>query len=145
VEKLEVNKYKRDPGVKLVTAYTKLDDEKKELKEKIAHIEQEQEKIAEAAIELAEREDIRVIDGPDKRLVITLKEELGAPTRKDDQEKWTGLRQFLIENDKYTDVSTVNNSMLNAKLKSWPRDVVDRIRNFLIKKKIRKVDLKNKD
>ncbi|MGD2246599.1 MAG: PD-(D/E)XK nuclease family protein [Candidatus Aminicenantes bacterium] len=145
VEKLDVNKYKKDPGVKLVTAYTKLEDEKKELKERISGIEQEQAKIAEAAIDLAEREDIRVIDGPDKRLVVTLKEELAAPTRKDDQEKWTGLKQFLIENDKYVDVSAVNNSMLNKRLKSWSGEVVDRIKDFLVKKEIRKVDLKNKN
>ncbi len=145
VEKLEENKYKKDPGVKMVTAYTKLEEEKKELKEKIASIEHEQAKIAEAAIELAEREDIRVIDGPGKRLVITLKEELAAPTRKDDQEKWTRLRQFLIENDKYRDVSTVNNSMLIKTMKTWPRDVLARIKDFLVKKKIRKVDLKNKN
>lgn len=144
VEKFEDNKYKKDPGVKLVTAYTTLEDEKKELKEKITGIEQEQAKIAEAAIELAEREDIRVIDGPDKQLVVILKEEIGAPTRKDDQERWEGLRQFLIENDKYADVSTVNNRMLNKMLKSWPGEVVDRIKDFLIKKEIRKVDLKNK-
>jgi hypothetical protein len=78
-------------------------------------------------------------------LVVTIKEELGAPTRKDDQEKWAGLRQFLIENDKYADVSTVNNSMLNKRLKSWSIEVVDRIKDFLVKKKIRKVDLKNKN
>ena len=145
MEKLEVNKYKKDPGVKLVTAYTELEAEKKELKEKIAGIEQEQAKIAEAAIELAEKEDVRVIDGPDKQLVVTVKKELGAPTRKDDQEKWKGLRQFLIENNKYTDVSTVNNSMLSKTLKSWPSEVVNRVKDFLVKKEIRKVDLKNKN
>ena len=145
VEKLEVNKYKKDPGVKLVTAYTELEAEKKELKEKIAGIEQEQAKIAEAAIELAEKEDVRVIDGPDKQLVVTVKKELGAPTRKDDHEKWIGLRQFLIENNKYTDVSTVNNSMLSKTLKSWPSEVVNRVKDFLVKKEIRKVDLKNKN
>jgi len=144
VEKLEENKYKKDPGVKLVAAYSKLEEDKKKLKDKISEIEQEQEKIAEAAVEFAEREGSRVIDGPDKQLVVTIKEELGAPTRKDNQEKWKGLREFLIENDKYTDVSTVNNSMLTKMLKTWPHEVEVRIKDFLIKKVIRRVDLKNK-
>lgn len=144
VEKLEENKYRKDPGVKLVAAYSELEEDKKKLKEKISEIEQEQEKIAEAAIEFAERENSQVIDGPDKQLVVTIKEEPGAPTRKDNQEKWKGLREFLIENDKYTDVSTVNNSMLTRMLKTWPHEVVDRIKDFLVKKVIRKVDLKNK-
>lgn len=144
VEKLEVNKYKKDPGVKLVAAYSELEEDKKKLKDKISEIEKEQEKIAEAAIEFAEREGSQVIDGPDKQLVVTVKEELGAPTRRDNQEKWKGLREYLIENNKYTDVSTVNNSMLNKMLKTWPHEAVERIKDFLVKKLVRKVDLKNK-
>lgn len=144
VEKLEENEYRKDPGVKLVTAYSKLEDEKKQLKEKISSIEDEQAKIAEAAIELAEREEIKVIEGADKQLLVTVREELGAPTRRDNQEKWDGLRKFLIENEKYTEVSTVNNSMLNRMLKSWPGEIVKKIKGFLIKKEIRKVELKNK-
>jgi putative RecB family exonuclease len=144
VEKLEENKYKKDPGVKLVAAYSELEEDKKKLKDKISEIEKEQEKIAEAAIEFSEREGSLVIDGPDKQLVVTVKEDLGAPTRKDNQDKWEGLREFLIENDRYTDVSTVNNSMLTRMMKTWPHEVVDRIKDFLVKKVIRKVDLKSK-
>ncbi len=144
VEKLEENKYRKDPGVKLVAAYSELEEEKKKLKDKISGIEQEQDKIAEAAIEFAEREGSQVIDGPDKRLVVTVKEELGAPTRKDDQDKWEKLRAFLIEKNQYAEVSTVNSSMLQRMLKSWPHDVVDRVKKFLVKKVIRKVELKNK-
>jgi putative RecB family exonuclease len=144
VEKLDENKYRKDPGVKLVTSYSKLEEEKKQLKAKIAEIEQEQAKIAEAAIEFAEKEDSWVIDGPDKQLVVTVKEELGAPSRKDDTEKWEGLRNILIESDRYIDVSTVNSSMLNKMLKSWPQEFIDKIIGFLSKKTIKKVDLKNK-
>ncbi len=144
MEKLEENKYRKDPGVKLVTSYSKLEEEKKQLKAKIAEIEQEQAKIAEAAVEFAEKEDSWVIDGPDKQLVVTVKEELGAPSRKEDSEKWEGLRNILIESDKYVDVSTVNSSMLNRMLKSWPQEFIDKIKGFLSKKTIKKVDLKNK-
>jgi len=144
MEKLDENKYRKDPGVKLVTSYSKLEEEKKQLKAKIAEIEQEQAKIAEAAVEFAEKEDSWVIDGPDKQLVVTVKEELGAPARTEDTEKWEGLRNILIENDKYVDVSTVNSSMLNRMLKSWPQEFIDKIKGFLSKKTIKKVDLKNK-
>jgi putative RecB family exonuclease len=145
VEILEENTYRNDPGVKLVTAYSELEEKKKQLKEKIFEIEQEQEKIAEAAIEFAKRENIQVIDGPDKQLVVTIKEELAAPTRRDDQDKWEGLRESLIESDKYVEVSTVNSSMLNRMLKSWPRELVAKIKDFLVKKVIRKVDLRKKN
>ncbi len=144
MEKLDENKYRKDPGVKLVTCYSELEEEKKQLKAKISEIEQEQAKIAEAAVEFAEKEDSWVIDGPDKQLVVTVKEELGAPSRKEDSEKWEGLRNILVESDKYVDVSTVNSSMLNRMLKSWPQEFIDKIKDFLSKKTIKKVDLKNK-
>jgi putative RecB family exonuclease len=144
MEKLDENKYKKDPGVKLVTSYSELEEEKKQLKAKIAEIEQEQAKIAEAAVEFAEKEDSWVIDGPDKQLVVTVKEELGVPSRKEDSEKWEGLRNILIESDKYVDVSIVNSSMLNRMIKSWPQEFIDKIKGFLSKKTIKKVDLKNK-
>ncbi|MDH5705366.1 MAG: PD-(D/E)XK nuclease family protein [Candidatus Aminicenantes bacterium] len=145
VEILEESKYRKDSGVKLVAAYSELEEKKKQLKEKIFEIEQEQDKIAEAAIEFAERENIQVIDGPDKQLVVTLKEELTAPTRRDDQDKWEGLRESLIESDKYIEVSTVNSSMLNRMMKSWPQELVAKIKDFLVKKVIRKVDLRKKN
>ena len=145
VEKLEENKYKKDSGVKLVTAYSELEEKKKQLKQNIFEIEQEQEKIAEAAIEFAEKKNIQVIDGPDKQLVVTVKEELAAPTRRDDQEKWVGLRESLVESGKYIEVSTVNSSMLNRMMQSWPQELVAKIRDYLVKKLIRKVDLRKKD
>jgi putative RecB family exonuclease len=144
MEKLDENKYKKDPGVKLVASYSELDEEKKQLKAKIAEIEQEQAKIAEAAIEFAENEDSWVIDGPDNQLVVTVKEELGTPSRKDDMEKWEGLRNILIKSDKYVDVSTVNSSMLSRMLKSWPQEFIEKIKGFLSKKTIKKVELKKK-
>lgn len=144
MEKLDENEYKKDPGVKLVTCYSELEEEKKQLKAKISEIEQEQAKIAEAAVEFAKKEDSWVIDGPDKQLVVTVKEELGVPSRKEDSEKWEGLRNILIKSDKYVDVSIVNSSMLNRMLKSWPQEFIDKIKGFLSKKTIKKVDLKNK-
>ena len=144
MEKLDENKYRNDPGVKLVTNYSRLEEEKKELKEKISEIEQEQAKIAEAAIEFAERENSRVIDGSEKQLVVTIKEEVSAPSRKEDLERWEGLRNILIESDKYVEVSTVNNNMLNRMLKSWPQEFIDKIKSFLARKITKKVYLKNK-
>ena len=92
----------------------------------------------------AERENSWVIDGHDKQLVVTVKEELGVPSRKEDMEKWEGLRSFLIDSDKYVEVSTVNSNMLNRMIKSWHQEIVDKIKGFLNRKVIKKVVLKNK-
>jgi len=145
VEKLDKNKYRQDSGVKLVTAYSELEEKKKKLKQEIIEIEKEQEEIAEAAIEFAEKKDIQVIDGPDKQLLVTIKEELAAPARRDDQDKWEGLRHSLIKSGKYIEVSTVNSSMLNRMMKSWPQELVAKIKDFLVKKVVRKVELRKKN
>jgi len=144
MEKLDVNEYKKDPGVKLVTDYKNFEEKKNELKEEINKIEERQNKIKEAAIEFAEKNKISVIDGPNALLKVDIKEELRAPTRKENQEKWENLRELLIKEDKYNDVSTVNANMLNFRLKTWPSEFIDKISEFLIKKKTEIVRLLKK-
>jgi len=145
MEKLDVNEYRKDPGVKLVSKYAELEEEKSELKKRIFDIEEEQARIQEAAVELAEREDIQVIDGPDKRLVVTIKKELRAPTRKENPENWEKLRSILVKEHKYEEVSTVNNNMLSVKMRNWPKEFIDKIKKLFIDKEIKRVDLRSKN
>lgn len=144
VDRMEPNEYFKDPGIKLVSMYAQLENEKRELKKKIFAIEKEQAKIAEAVIKMAEQEDIRLIDGPENQLLVTIKEELAAPTRREDATKWQALRNFLIKENKYEEVSTVNNNMLNRMLRKWPQEFVDKIKIFLVKRVVKRVDLKKK-
>lgn len=134
MEAVSVNEYKKDPGVKLVSAYKELNEKKNELQEEIKNIEAEQSKIEEAAIEFAKKENISIIDGPDARLKIDIKTELKAPTKTEDEERWYQLREILIKENKYQDVSTVNNNMMNFKIRQWPADFVKKISKFLIQK-----------
>lgn len=133
MEELPVNEYKKDPGVQLVAKYKAFEEGKNELKEEIQKIEEEQEKIKEAAIEFAEREKISIIDGPDAQLKVDIKDELRAPTRAEDQESWEKLREFLIQEGKYQEVSTVNGNMLNFKIRNkvWSSDFAKKIEQFL--------------
>lgn len=133
MEELEINEYKKDPGVKLVSEYKKLEEAKNEFKEEIYKIEEEQEKIKEAAVEFAEREKISIIDGPDARLKVDIKDELRAPIRAEDQVSWEKLRDLLIQEQKYQEVSTVNGNMLNYRIRSniWPSDFIKKIEQFL--------------
>jgi len=145
MEQLDFNEYKNDPGVKLVSKYAELEEQKSDFKKRIFDIEEEQAKIEEAAIDLAKRENIQVIDGPDKQLVVTIKKELRVPTRKENPENWETLRSILVKENKYVEVSTVNNNMLNAKMRNWPKDFIAKIKKLLIDKEIKRVDLKSKN
>lgn len=134
MEDLSVNEYKKDPGVKLVSAYKELEERKHEFQEEIRAIEEEQGKISEAAVDFAKKNNISIIDGSDARLKVDIKDELRTPTKAEDEAKWWSLRDFLIKEGKYQDVSTVNANMMTYKIKEWPAEFVNKISKFLIKK-----------
>ncbi len=146
MEKVDINEYRNDPGVKLVAKYSELEDEKIRLKKRIEEIEKEQEKIKQAAIELAERENILVIDGPDKQLKIEIKDEYYTPAKSEYPDLWQKLRELLMKEGKYEDVSTVNRRMLNYHINSgsWSKELIEKIKKFLIRKVEKNVRLINK-
>lgn len=144
MEEIEINEYRNNPGVKLVAQYKKLEEQKNELKEELLRIEEEQEKISQAAIDFAREQNISIIDGPDAQLKVDIREEEKAPTRAEEPTKWEQLRSFLIDQGKYEEVSTVHGTMLNYRLRIWPADFIDKIREFLIKKTSQTVKLLKK-
>lgn len=133
METLDANEYRKDPGVKLVAKYAEFERAKSELTEKIYEIEKEEELIREAAIEFAENKGISIIDGPDAQLKIDIKDELKAPTRREDPNAWEALREVLKKEGKYEEVSTVNSNMISYRIKShiWRKDFVNKIKAFL--------------
>lgn len=133
MEMLPVNEYKKDPGVKLVVEYAKLEIEKSELEEKIDAIEIVQAQIKEAAIEFAEKNKVKIIDGPSAQFKIDIKDELAAPTKAEDPRSWKELRDILIKEGKYNDVSTVHSKSISAVISrgEWPAEFVKKIMKFL--------------
>lgn len=134
MEKLSVNKYLSDAGVKLVAEYKKFEEEKNELKEKISVIEDEQSKIGEAAISFAKKNNILVIDGADAQLKIDIKKETRPPTKMENEENWWELRNILIKENKFQDVSTINSNMMIYQMRKWPASLLEKINKFLIEK-----------
>lgn len=131
MEALPVNEYKQDSGVKLVAKYAEFERTKKDLNEKIYAIETEQKKIEEAAIEFAEKEGVSVIDGPEAQLKVDIKQELRPPTKAEDPESWQNLRDILIKEGKYNDVSTVNSNMFVYRVRKWPKEFIEKIKKYL--------------
>jgi len=144
MKKLPENEYLKDEGVVLVARYAELEEKKKELKKEIEGLEAEEAKVEEAAFAFAKKNSVRVIDGQGFQLTVSEKEETCAPMKKEDEAKWTALRELLISEDKYQDVSTVNNNMLNARLRTWGKDFYEKIKAFLITRITKSVYLKKK-
>lgn len=144
VESLDPNEYLKDPGVVLVAKYAELEALKKDHQDEIARIEDEQDKVKEAALAFAEREKVRVLDGPGHRLQVDVKDELAAPFKSEDESRWRGLRDFLIAEKKFSDVSTVNNMMLTSRMRDWPREFIERMKPFLVRRVTKVVYLRKK-
>lgn len=135
MEELPVNEYKKDPGVKLVKKYSEFEQEKDGLKTKIKGIDVEQNKIKEAAIEFATKEDISIIDGPDAVLKVDIKEEVKGPTKTKDPEQTENLKQLLIKENKLEEVAAVSNADLIKKIagKEWPENIIKKVEPFLVR------------
>jgi putative RecB family exonuclease len=144
MKKLPENEYLKDEGVVLVARYAELEEKKKELKKEIEDLEAEEAKVEEAAFTFAKKNGVRVIDGQGFQLTVSEKEETCAPMKKEDEAKWTALRELLIREGKYQDVSTVNNNMLNARLRTWGKDFYEKVKAFLITRVTKSVYLKKK-
>ena len=146
MEELPVNEYKKDPGVQLVKKFSSFEKEKSEFKTKIQGIEAEQEKIKEAAIEFAVKEEISVIDGPDAVLKVEIKEELKGPTKTKDPENTEKLKETLIAEGKLEEVATVSNPDLIRRVlgKEWPENIIRKVEPFLYKDEKQTVKLAKK-
>ncbi len=141
---LPVNEYLKDEGVALVARYAELEEKKKALVDAVAAVEAEEAAVAEAAFVFGAARGVRVIDGPGHRLVLCEKTEVAAPLKKEDPAKWEALRNLLREEKKFEDVSTINNYMLLSRMRSWPETLLARVREFLISRTTKTVQLKNK-
>lgn len=144
MKKLPENEYLKDEGVVLVARYAELEEKKKKLKAEIEKLEMEEAKVEEAALAFAKKHGVHVIDGQGFQLAVWEKEETCAPMKKEDEGKWTALRELLISEGKYPDVSTVNNNMLKARLRTWGKDFYEKVKAFLITRVTKSVSLKKK-
>jgi RecB family exonuclease len=143
-EKMEVNAYLEDPGVKLVARYAELEADKKLHRDRLAEIESEQKLVEEAALAFARRENVNVIDGPGHQLWVTSREEFDVPLKRDDPERWERLRTLVREANRFEEVATVNAAMLNARARGWPKAVYDKLVALLGRRTVWKVDFKEK-
>ena len=130
VNKLSVNKYLDDDGVKLVNTYAQLDFQKKEYNEKIKEIENELDEIKEAVIKYAASEGLEVIVGSDKQLKITEKQKVSFPAKNSEPRKT--LEEILKQLNKFEEVSTLDTFALERiiKEKDWDKEILEMIKGF---------------
>jgi len=144
-EKLLVNEYLSDDGVKLVNTFASFDLKKKEYKEKIKEIDKELEKLKEAVIKYAVKEGIEVIMGSDHKLKISEKQKVSILGKKGSSER-KALEEILRRLNKIEEVSTLDTFALERIIKDreWDDDILEKIKDFYTFKKVKSVSLSKK-
>lgn len=144
VNKLSVNKYLDDDGVKLVNTYVQLDFQKKEYNEKIKEIENELDEIKEAVIKYAASEGLEVIVGSNKQLKISEKQKVSFPAKNSEGRKT--LEEILRKLNKLEEVSTLDFYAFEKKIKNreWDYNTLEKIKNFYKEEVVKSVSVSKK-
>jgi putative RecB family exonuclease len=123
VEALPINEYLNEPGVVLVNKYVDLRKEK-------AEIEDEMEKVREAIIEYARREEVQVIKGSDCKARVKFDEKLKFPGKNDAGRP--ELEGIINRAEKWKEVSQLDTTSLVCIVEQglWSKDLIDRVMKY---------------
>ncbi len=123
VEALPVNEYLNEPGVVLVNKYA-------ELKEKASEVDEEIEKVKEAIIDYAKKEQVQVIKGSDRKVHVKFGEVLKFPGKNEPQRKQ--LDKSIIEAGKWTEVSQLDTTTLTRIIEGslWDKELIGEVMKY---------------
>jgi RecB family exonuclease len=123
VEALPANEYLNEPGVVLV-------NELAELKEKSQAIGEEMDKVKEALIEYARRENVTLIKGSGHKARVKFDEKLKFPGKNEAERQ--GLDEAIIQAGKWHEVSELETTALTRIVKAglWDKELIDQIMKY---------------
>lgn len=123
VEALPVNEYLNEPGVTLVNKYVALKDEAKKIDEEI-------EKVREAILEYARKEEVEVIKGSDRKVRVKFEEKLKFPGKNEEERQ--ELDNTIIEAGKWAEVSQLDATKLTDAIESglWSKDLIAKVMKY---------------
>ncbi|MCK4730378.1 MAG: PD-(D/E)XK nuclease family protein [Candidatus Aenigmarchaeota archaeon] len=139
-ENLEPNKFLEDSGVELVNKYAKLNDEKKEIVEKI---DKELEQIKEAIVKFCEREKVNSLNGSDYIARLWAKYVAKFPGKNDEKRKI--INNILKDNNLWDELSELDAFKLSRIYDTLPPEVIKKLDEFKKMEMIERVYLRKKN
>ncbi len=123
MEALPVKEYLKEPGVTLVNKYAALKDESKRIDEEI-------QKVREAILEYARKEEVEVIKGSDRKARVKFEDKLKFPGKSDAERQ--ELDNTIIEAGKWAEVSQLDATALTDAIESglWSKDLIDKVMKY---------------
>jgi putative RecB family exonuclease len=123
VEALPVNEYLKEPGVVLVNKYA-------ELKEKASEIDEEIQKVREAILDYAKREQVEVIKGSNRKARVKFDKKLKFPGKSEAERQ--ELDDTIIEAGKWMEVSQLDTTALTRIVEGslWNKELIDEVLKY---------------
>ena len=123
VEALPINEYLNEPGIMLVNKYVSLRDEETRIKD-------EMDKVREAMLDYARREEVELIKGSDYKARVRFDEQLKFP-RKNEPERQE-LDEAIKKAGKWTEVSQLDTTSLTGIVENglWSKDLIDKVMKY---------------
>jgi len=123
VEALPVNEYLNEPGVVLVNKYA-------ELKEQASEIDEEMEKVKEALIDYARKEQVELIKGSDRRVRVRFDEKLKFPGKSEAERQ--DLDKAIKAAGKWLEVSQLDATALTRVIEQslWDKDLIGEVMKY---------------
>ena len=130
VNGLPANRYRNEPGVKLVNRWAELKAAKAELAEQVAELDAEIAEIQEALIEYADAEDVSVVVGDEYEATVRHDTKTMFPRKGSEPEEYAELEQRLVESPFWDQVSSMDAARLRTLWKQ-PEGIDDKLRCLL--------------
>lgn len=120
VEALPVNEYLNEPGVVLVNKYA-------ELKEKASEIDEEREKVKEAILDYARKEQVELIKGSDRKVRVRFDKKLKFPGKSEAERQ--DLDKAIKAAGKWLEVSQLDTTALTQVIEQslWDIELIDEV------------------
>jgi hypothetical protein len=128
IEEKPVNQYLRDPGVELVTRYIELRQKKRDFNNTI---DKDLEKIQNALIHFAEKENVNVIYGPNNKIRVSMNNRYTVPPK--ETVNRMHLEKLLKNIGKWNEVTKLDYNILNKILmeESWEKSLLDAVKEYM--------------
>ena len=133
IEQLPKNEYLKEDGIKLAKKYIELAEKKtvanKDARIRLEMITQEMEKIEEAILIYAKKNNMEALDGGDRLVAINKKQDYDIPRKSYDLERYEELENLLQKTKYWSDISTIADKKLKELLdeKEIDSDLKDKI------------------
>ena len=137
LEKKPKNEYLKDTGLILVEKYAHKYEERDKAQSKVDEIESEIEKMKEALLVFAKKEDVSVVKGREYKVKVTI----------EDKEKFPGVGdegreevEELVKNaGKWEEIASLNAGKLVKVYKGWGEELAKKLKKFVRKEHVEKV------